>query len=78
MTVPTCPNISNNLYPTKSVYAKNVKNWEFFQERYATKWDWLAWYYKFKENIIDHRSYAEVVRTKNTGVPIIPSIEKSA
>ena len=55
-----------------------MKNWEFFEERYATKQDWLAWFHKSKVNTIDHRSYAEVVCTKNIGVPIPPSIEKCA
>ena len=54
------------------MYAKNVKNWEFFEERYATKQDWLAWFYNSKNNIIDHRSYADVVWT------IPPSTGKSA
>ena len=64
--------IFKNCHPTKFVYAKNVKNWHFFQERNATKQDWLAWFYKSKDNTVDHRSYAEVLRTKNTSPSILP------
>ena len=65
-----------NCHPAKLVYAKNVKSWLFFQERNATKHDWLAWFHKSKDKARDHRSYAEVVTAKNIIPPILPSIDK--
>ena len=44
---------------------------------YVTKKGWLDWFNKSKDNTIDHRSNAEVVCTKNIGLPISPSNEKS-
>ena len=57
------------------MYAKNVQKWLFFQERIATKHDWLAWFHKSKDKVRDHRSYAEVVTTKNITPSILPSID---
>ena len=28
-------------YPIKLVYSHNVKNWQYFDERYATRQDWV-------------------------------------
>ena len=74
MTVPTRLKLKK-LSSHKICVCEKCQKLAFFQERNATKQDWLAWFHKSKDNAMDHRSYAEVVCTKNISPSILPSTD---
>ena len=56
---------------------KSVQNCKFFEERYATRQEWLAWFHVFKNNTTDNRSYADVVRGRRSGALTSSSFDNS-